>query len=224
MIKMSSEEFNKTKERIKFVPLEFSSGFESIKSDSKFFGTELGQDVLVIQLWNNDFCTSSFVVPNSRIATDGVKYTICPTDRTQDYVNSLDTGVDLSLMPMNHKEESDEEADASIDQRMAAIMASNTDHENKYPYEPVVEEAEPEVPVEPPTTAPIHKTPDIVPAHTTAPIITKGRQKPEEEEKKPEPKAVIARKTPDRGIPVRNQIYRPATKPTPPAEDPFAGW
>lgn len=210
MIKVSSEDFNKAKERCKFVPLEFHDTFKGIKSDSKFFGMEIGDNVLVVQFWNNDFCTSSFMIPRAHITTDGIKYTIILMDEHVDELRLATDSTDIGSIDDYTVE--DDKADASIDQRMAAIMASNTDHENKYAViaeEP--KEPEPVVVKE----EPVH----------TAPIITKGRQKPEESTKIPEPKSVVTRKVPTQeSMPRSKPVYKPEPKPVPQADDPFAGW
>jgi hypothetical protein len=208
MIKVSSEQFDQLKEKIRFVQLEFSNGFEGIKSDSKFFGTEIGNDVLVVQLWNNDFCTSSFIVPNSCIASCNGRYTLSMNGSHDFSIDAFQNAIPLpAQVVVEHQDD-----EASIDQRMAAIFASNTDRENKY----AIEEDEPAVIEEP-----VNK-PEPLPVQAQ-PITTKGRQKSEETRKDPEPKTVITRKEPV------SQPHKPApvvrkSEPKVVKEDPFAGW
>ena len=163
---------------------------------SKYFATEVGDDVMVLQEWNNDFCTSTFVIPNAEIITDGEKYTVSKR------------GVE-PVMEVAQTEEVQEEI--SLTDRFAAISRSVEDAGE--PEEVAVEQ-----PVEKPQPKPIPKT---------EPIITKGRQKVEDEKPARREEVVAAPKKQQPKFapidPEKRPVHKPAPKPEPPVDD-FAGW
>ena len=218
MLKVSMDVFEQARKSYDFVELAFGDTIKSVKGDSTFYGAEIsGNRVLVLQMWNNDFCTSSFVVPDAQIVCaevdGGLKYTVASIDvkgmnHVPDFKVLKAKKDDIDGVPAM-KMYDDESGDASLDQRMDMIDGNIWDG---------AATAEPR---------------DPKPADK--PIVTKGRQKAEED-KTPPPREVV--KSQPKFVPREERVpvskpyapepprmpkpeYRPAP---PPVEDDFGGW
>jgi len=221
MIKVSKDVFEQARKSYDFVELAFGDTIKMVKGDSVFYGAEIsGNRVLVLQLWNNDFCTSSFVVPDAQIvcaeANGVLQYTIASIDvkgsiHEPDFkiLNRTTNDADGGVPEM--KMYGDEDGDASLDQRMDMIDGSNYNWDGAAAAEP------------------------RDPKPSDKPVITKGRQKADEttppprEVVKPQPKIVPREEkkpAPKQYVPEPPRIPKPQFKPAPPPieDDPFGGW
>ena len=200
MIKVSADEFAKQLSNWKFVPIMFGSGVNL--GNSRFFGMEVGNDVIVLQEWNSDFCTASFKIPNAYLVECNGQYTIRTERGEGDWLPIQEEPV-----------MEDESGEASLEQRFASIEAAAKDADLVVLPEPIKEEPKPE-PVK----------------QMDKPVITKGRQKPEEVKKDPVPQTIVKKEeTPLAAKPVK-PTPKPVVKAPKPAvnkptdNDDFGDW
>ena len=201
MIKVSKDVFEQARKSYDFVELAFGDTIKMVKGDSVFYGAEIsGNRVLVMQLWNNDFCTSSFVVPDAQIVcaeVNGVlQYTIA---------HDSDGGVPEMKMY------GDEDGDASLDQRMDMIDGSNYNWDGAVSAEP----RDPKPSDKPVITKGRQKADETTPPQRE--VVKPQPKIVPREEKKPTPKPYTSEPP---------RIPKPQFKPAPPPieDDPFGGW
>lgn len=210
MLKVSPRNFELCKSRIKFYKLELEMPVAT-KADTEFYGCEVGKDVQIVQLWNNDFCTASFVLNDAIIVECNGKYTVVSSNES-----ILDD--DLKTEEFN--------TEASLEDRFAAIDASDADdtivirdipnHQIKQDFaETIIEAAKDNV--------------QVAISTSDRPIMAKGRQKPEETVT-PAPAKIITHPAPpivpreyEKPKPVNWEASRKVSQPAP-ANDDFGGW
>ena len=213
MVEVPKGKFNAIVDQMKFVELEFHQGSKALWGPSKFYGAELGDNsVLVLQQWNNDFCTSSFRIPNASIVSCNGKYAVL--------INGMDMEVQNKEVVLEENTYESETGEASLDERFAAIEGSNSnegpalsksfyDDDVTSNAETVLEAAKENVQVSIPTGE--------------RPVMAKGRAKPEETQKAPAPQKIVKTPKPEYVKPVQGPRNHEEPKPTKPKFD-FGDW
>lgn len=219
MIEIPQGKFEDLVNGMTFVELEFSPKSKTQWSDSKFYGLEIGNNVMVIQKWNEDFCTASFKIPDAQIVSCNGKYTIMPSNYDTEIPQ---TKLELRSADMLSEPviESPVDQDPSIEERFAAIEGSVSDAGptlSKQIYDDprddradiVLEAAKDSVQISIPTVE--------------QPIMAKGRAKPEET-KTPAPQTVVKRQPkPEYVKPVQSPRNVEPTPSSTPKRD-FGDW
>ena len=86
MKNVNAQEFSRLSRIMKFIELEFDVSITK-SNDMKFFGTEIGPDVLLVGVYNCDICSMMQIIRNACICKCEDKYVL-------QYLNSSDTGND----------------------------------------------------------------------------------------------------------------------------------
>lgn len=208
MKQVSKDVFEGFRELYKFLPLNFAI---PVDGATKFYGCEIGDKVLIINIFNGDISTSSMVLDNHEIITAGDgKFIVAPrgikvSNATEKLTKDIsDEEFEKELDNFPKKTQTLEEA------KLAAIAAADSDNSIQLKFNGNVDEQqddgnEDDDDVSKYIDSLINgKTPK---AAQQPPIITKG-------EKKAVPKPVV-KPTPN-----------PQPKPQQPAEEPkkFGGW
>ena len=231
MYSVNENTFKQARAKLKVYELEFGEGFNPLKGDSKFFGMEIDDGVMVLQLWNNDFCTSSFVIPNAQIIGCNGKYTVASSESVDKVMRET---ADLSDIPPIDEPSSEEDEEDIMAIRMRTIQSAVTNDFNiqapvksaPEPRETIIEAAKEAVQVRLPEVGPYPKAVPTQPGPSSngKPIVTRGKQKPEENESEV-PQREIVKSTPKQPV---QQTYKPAPqapKPEPKPEKPsFGNW
>ena len=194
--------------------LDLGDAIKTIKGDSKFFGMEIGDSVMVLQMWNNDFCTASFRIPNSHIIGYNGKYTVVSNnlaikeemERVRETADLLDVPSVPSMTEPDPQK--DKTGEASIEARLKNIGSAVTNDFNiKAPVKPmpkpretIIEAAKEVVQVNIPTN--------------DKPVITRGKQKPEESKSETPQREIVRRDRPQQPM----QTYKPAPQSKPEQE------
>lgn len=196
MRKVSQKTFDGVKQMYRMVELDFKV---SLDDRVKIYGAEIGNDVLMVTLYNDDISSAATVVPNHELIECDGKYMVAPRDAS---IKIPEPVMEEKLTKDLSKDEFEQEIDnfprntKSIeDVRMAAIEASDKDDTIQLRGLPEDGDGE-EVPNDvasyidslvngnmdatPPPAKPKPKPmPNLVPRHQPKPEIQKGKQKDE---------------------------------------------
>ena len=231
MYTVDESTFNQAKDQLKLYELEFGEGIKAVRGDSKFFGMEVGNSVMILQLWNNDFCTASFQIPDAHIICCNGKYTVVSSDTViaepnsefrdplNPYIASKDNRDTVLLKDTADLSNEEPIGEASIEDRLSNIYAADADDdiEIKAPINPAPKPRE--------TILEAAKDAVQVKMPNEKPVITRGKQKPEEVKDEPQ-REVVKRNKPEYQKPVESKP-RPVYKPEPEPEKPvsaFGNW
>ena len=207
MKQVSKDVFEGFRELYKFLPLNFAI---PVDGATKFYGCEIGDKVLIINIFNGDISTSSMVLDNHEIITTGDgKFIVAPrgikvSNATEKLTKDIsDEEFEKELDNFPKKTQTLEEA------KLAAIAAADSDNSIQLKFNGNVDEQQDDGNED---DDDVSKYIDSLingktPKAAQPPIITKG-------EKKAAPKPVV-KPTP-----------KPQSKPQQPAEEPkkFGGW
>ena len=235
MIKVSKDQFDKYVKKVTWYPLTMS--FPTMKEKTDFYGAEIGDDVMVVQYWNNDFCTSSFQIKDAQIVFCDGKYTVAAKiidvnlpeihiDKDNDVNHDPNYVYDEMGTPVMENIEPPKDEDI-MSARLAAIDASDADDTFRIST-PVQQVDEKPTILEEIKSVTANKA-SILDDDKPAPVVTRGREKTTAEPPKPVTKKVVVNRPPKQDPkPTYKQtqerkVNRPATPPPKPKFD-FGDW
>jgi len=130
MKKVSQKVFDGVRQLYRMVELDFETN--GMEDRVKMYGAEVGKDVLIASLYNDDISTSMSVIPNHEIVECDGKYMIAPRDVTvkiPEPVMEEKLTKDLSTDELEKEIDNFPRNTKSIeDARLAAIEASDNDN------------------------------------------------------------------------------------------------
>lgn len=175
MKNISEKEFMGLKKTHHFYKLEMEFNVP-LKEELQFFGTEIGNDVLVITVFNADICTSIHKVENAEIGHCNGKFIVIEKDASQ--VSVSPSEVEVIENASGKKDNLDDLIDEAIGGAVAdttikvSVVPPTTPSDAKEEPKPVEKQVEK-------TEAVVAEEKKVQPQEvkvTGSPIITKGKQ------------------------------------------------
>lgn len=205
-----------------------------LKETIDFYGAEVGNDVLVLAIFNSDICTAMFTIKGSQLLKYGDnKYTIVEKFvlRARYGSKNIETGFGF-----NDLDELQDSAITGAIMDKSLEMAKKVEEDLKKPIPNTLESAKQEFnaalkeAVENPvvTAVPAHAPKNDKPAIIVKPVITKGKQEQKTEVVKTTPKpvnkpSILAEALTEARINKKEEKQKPPKKIKPDRFDPWSG-